>query len=102
MPPFHTSCFACGSWAQLVACLHVHHARGAQSSCDGARSALHPPQPDPPQPGPRAEEYNPRLPFVHALWHILSASSVATVNGLVEDVENEQLQKRLEMRPLGL
>lgn len=57
---------------------------------------------NPPQPGPRAEEYNPRLPFVHALWHILSASSVATVNGLVEDVENEQLQKRLEMRPLGL
>lgn len=37
------------------------------------------------------QEYFPRFPFIHAMWHCLSAASVASVNDLVKDAEEQRL-----------
>jgi len=41
-----------------------------------------------------AEEVWPRLPFMHAAWHCLSAAAVSSINHLVADVEDLELGLR--------
>ncbi|KXZ56582.1 hypothetical protein GPECTOR_1g523 [Gonium pectorale] len=36
------------------------------------------------------EDYMPQLPLVHSVWHLLSSGAVATINHLMEDVEEQQ------------
>ncbi len=41
------------------------------------------------------EDLAPRLPFMHAAWHVLSASAVFSVNALLADLERERLVQGL-------
>jgi hypothetical protein len=40
------------------------------------------------------EDLRPSTPFVHSLWHVLSAASVATTEALVEGAEDRLLARR--------
>jgi hypothetical protein len=46
------------------------------------------------------EEFCPQLPLVHAAWHCLSATAVATVNNLLDDVEQDYLSRTA--KPMSL
>jgi hypothetical protein len=37
------------------------------------------------------EEFCPHIPLIHSAWHCLSATAVATVNHLLDDVEKADL-----------
>ncbi|GLC35711.1 hypothetical protein PLESTB_000486400 [Pleodorina starrii] len=47
------------------------------------------------------EDWKPDLPLVHSVWHLLSSVSVATINNLLADVEEQQQlqQARSVQRP---